>query len=123
MVGATTAMVYGWGIRVAGVMCVAAAIAATLAWLKGITSELVVTDKRVVLKSGLIQRCSLELLLTKVESLSVEQGLVGRILGYGALMVGAAGQQQRVQWVAAPLEFRRQVQMQSTTPAPARLAS
>lgn len=117
------ASVQEWGIWVVGGMFALAAIAASVAWLDGVTSELVVTDKRVILKRGLVRRRSLELVLSKVEALAVDQSILGRILGYGTLMVGAAGQQQRMRWVAKPLEFRRQVQMQSTAAAPAKLAS
>lgn len=117
------ATVEEWGIRVISGMFACAALAAWLAWLDGATSELVVTDKRVILKGGLIRRWSLDLVLSKVESLAVGQSILGRILGYGELTVGAAGQDQKMRWVAAPLEFRRQVQIQSTSSAPAKLAS
>ena len=50
-------------------------------WIKSSSSEFAITNKRVVIKVGLIRRHSLELLLQKVEGIGVDQGIVGRILG------------------------------------------
>jgi uncharacterized membrane protein YdbT with pleckstrin-like domain len=80
-------------------------------WIRSISSEFAVTDKRVLVKVGLIRRHSLELLLQKVEGIGVDQGLLGRILGYGTITVsGTGGTREAFPMIAAPLEFRRQVQ-------------
>lgn len=55
------------------------------------TSEFAVTNKRVVMKFGFIRRSSLEVLLTKIEGVSVDQGILGRILDYGTIVVGGTG--------------------------------
>lgn len=78
-----------------------------------LTSEFAVTNKRVVIKVGFVQRNSFEVLLNKVESILVEQGIVGRMLGYGTLVViGTGGSREEFDYIANPLEFRRQVQSQ-----------
>jgi uncharacterized membrane protein YdbT with pleckstrin-like domain len=75
--------------------------------------EMAVTNKRVLIKSGLLSRRTFELLLTKVESIGVEEGVLGRILGYGAVVVrGTGGTPEPFTVIAHPLEFRRQVQQQ-----------
>jgi uncharacterized membrane protein YdbT with pleckstrin-like domain len=51
------------------------------------TSEYAVTNKRVLVKIGLIRRDSLELLLTKIEAIGVNQSILGRLLGYGTLSI------------------------------------
>ena len=51
------------------------------------TTEFAVTDKRVIAKTGLVRRHSLELLLTKVESVGVDQPILGRLLDYGTITV------------------------------------
>ncbi len=80
-------------------------------WIISRTSEFAVTNKRVVIKVGLIRRHTLELLLAKVESIGVEQGVLGRILGYGTIVVvGTGGTRESFTNIAQPLEFRKQVQ-------------
>lgn len=77
------------------------------------TSEFVVTNKRVVAKVGFIRTNSLEVLLTKVEGIQVNQGILGRILGYGSIVIsGTGGSKDPFHKISAPLEFRRRVQGQ-----------
>jgi uncharacterized membrane protein YdbT with pleckstrin-like domain len=80
-------------------------------WIKSFSSEFAITNKRILIKVGLIRRHSLELLLQKVEGIGVDQGFLGRILGYGTITVsGVGGTKEEFRMVANPLEFRRQVQ-------------
>jgi uncharacterized membrane protein YdbT with pleckstrin-like domain len=80
-------------------------------WIKASSSEFAITNKRVLIKVGLIRRHSLELLLQKVEGIGVDQGILGRILGYGTITVaGVGGTKETFQMISNPLEFRRQVQ-------------
>jgi uncharacterized membrane protein YdbT with pleckstrin-like domain len=79
------------------------------------SSEFAVTDKRVIIKVGFIQRRTLETLLTKVEGIGVDQSVLGRLLGYGTITVtGTGGTKEPFANIADPLEFRRQVQGQVT---------
>jgi len=80
-------------------------------WIKSVSSEFAITNKRVLIKVGLIRRHSLELLLQKVEGIGVDQGILGRILGYGTITVsGVGGTKEAFRMISDPLEFRRQVQ-------------
>lgn len=82
-------------------------------WLRYISSEFAVTDKRVLARLGLIQRQSLETLLSKIEAIGVEQDLTGRLLNYGTItLTGTGGTRETITQIPAPLEFRRQVQTQ-----------
>ena len=77
------------------------------------TSEFGITNKRVIVKIGFIRRNSLEVLLNKVEGIQVNQGILGRILGYGSITVtGTGGTKDPFHKIAAPLEFRKRVQEQ-----------
>jgi uncharacterized membrane protein YdbT with pleckstrin-like domain len=77
------------------------------------SSEFAVTDKRVIIKVGFIQRRTLETLLGKVEGIEVNQGILGRVLNFGTIAVtGTGGTREEFQNIANPLEFRRQVQAQ-----------
>ena len=73
-----------------------------------ISTELAVTNKSVVAKTGFIKRSTIELNLSKVESIQVHQGLFGRILNYGSLVVSGAGNPQApIPNIADPMSFRR----------------
>jgi uncharacterized membrane protein YdbT with pleckstrin-like domain len=77
------------------------------------TSEFGITNKRVLVKVGWIQRHSLEILLTKVEGIGVNLGILGRVLGYGTIVVtGTGGTKEPFHKIDAPLEFRKRVQEQ-----------
>jgi uncharacterized membrane protein YdbT with pleckstrin-like domain len=76
-----------------------------------ITNEFALTNKRVIVKEGFISRRSLEIPISKVESVSVDQGILGRILGYGSLHIrGTGGTNEHFHNISRPLEFRRQFQ-------------
>ena len=77
------------------------------------SSEFGVSNKRVLMKTGFLSRHSLETLLAKVESIGVHQGLLGRILGFGTIIIGGTGGSKEAFFgIRAPLEFRRRVQEQ-----------
>jgi uncharacterized membrane protein YdbT with pleckstrin-like domain len=77
------------------------------------SSEFAVTDKRVVAKLGFIERESLETLLSKIEAIGVDQGILGRMLGFGTITItGTGGTEESFPRIAEPLEFRRQIQSQ-----------
>jgi uncharacterized membrane protein YdbT with pleckstrin-like domain len=79
------------------------------------TSEFGVTSKRVIVKVGLLRRRTLELLLRQVEAISVDQSLLGRLLGFGSLtLTGTGGVREVFHNIASPLEFRRRIQGQAT---------
>jgi uncharacterized membrane protein YdbT with pleckstrin-like domain len=78
------------------------------------TSEFAVTSSRLILKVGLISRYTTELLLTKVESIGVQQGLSGRVLNFGDLTVtGTGGAREVFRRVRDPIGFRNHVQQAS----------
>jgi uncharacterized membrane protein YdbT with pleckstrin-like domain len=88
-----------------------AGIVALLRSLALRTSEFAVTNKRVLIKVGWIRRHSLELLLSKVEGIGVDQGLFGRWLGYGTITVtGTGGTKEPFRSISDPLSFRKEVQ-------------
>ena len=89
---------------------------ALVAMLRRGACEFAVTNKRVIIKVGLISRRSLEILLNKVEAITVDQGLWGRIFGYGTIVIiGTGGTTEPFQLIADPLEFRRQSQIAATS--------
>ncbi|HEY3221740.1 MAG TPA: PH domain-containing protein [Gemmatimonadales bacterium] len=90
-----------------------AGLVGLVVYISASSSEFAVTNKRVILKVGWLNRRSVELLLTKVESISVEQGLRGKIFGFGNIVVsGTGGSHEPFKNVDNPFEFRKQVQEQ-----------
>jgi uncharacterized membrane protein YdbT with pleckstrin-like domain len=88
-----------------------AAIGATDRAIRYASSEFAITNKRVVIKVGFINRKTLEMVLTKVETIRVDQGILGRVFNYGTIVVtGTGGTNEPFASIANPLEFRRQVQ-------------
>ena len=91
-------------------------VLAGLAWgfvhfVELMTSEFAVTTTRLIFKVGLIARYTTELLLSKVESIGVNQGLLGRIFNYGDLTVtGTGGARELFHRVRDPIGFRNHVQ-------------
>ena len=74
------------------------------------TSELAITNKRVLSKLGLIYRTTHELRLDKIESVSVDQSIFGRIFSYGTLEVsGTGGNVTPISGIAHPIQFRREL--------------
>ena len=75
------------------------------------TTELAFTNKRVIAKFGLISRRTVELKLNKIESVQVTQGVIGRILNYGTLIIGGAGNPQApIPGISNPMAFKKSLQ-------------
>jgi uncharacterized membrane protein YdbT with pleckstrin-like domain len=84
------------------------------AWVRVATTEMAVTDQRVIVKTGWIRRKALELRLAQVESICVDQSFCGRLLGYGTVVViGSGGTQEPFAFVSDPIAFRNAVQAAS----------
>ena len=72
------------------------------------STELAFTNKRVIAKTGLIARRTVEMNNAKVESVQVSQGVFGRIFNYGEVTISGAGNPQvPIRGISDPLEFRR----------------
>jgi len=97
-----------------GALCaVIAVVLGLLAYLDISTAEFGVTNRRVIIKVGVLRRRTLETLLDKVESISVDQGILGRVFGYGTVAVNGTGAGRTpFKGIAAPLQFRQHVQEQ-----------
>lgn len=83
------------------------------ATVRYLTSEFGVTNKKVVIKTGFIRRKTMETLLTKIEGIAVDQGIFGRIFGYGTITIsGTGGSKEIFKKIKAPLDFRKNIQRQ-----------
>ena len=77
------------------------------AWFHRWTTETDVTNLRVVHKTGFIKRRTFEMSLDKVESVDVNQSILGRILNYGDVTILGVGEgKETISTIASPLDFR-----------------
>lgn len=90
-----------------------AAVLAAVGVFRRNATEMAVTNKRIIAKTGLADRRTIELLLSRVESIAVDEPPLGRILGYGTVIVrGIGGTPETFERIQSPLKFREQVQTQ-----------
>ena len=97
-----------------GVLLIVVAIAVFAFGLaKRNATEMAVTNKRVLIKTGMGSRRTLDLMLSRVESIGVEESFWGRMLGFGSVIVrGTGGTPESFVMISHPQEFRRNVQEQ-----------
>ncbi len=102
------------------ILVVASIITFSYGVAKRNATEMAVTNRRVLIKTGMTSRRTLDLMLSRVESIGVEESAAGRMLGYGSVIVrGTGGTPEPFLMIAHPQEFRRAVQQQiGATPTP-----
>jgi len=89
------------------------------AFIKRQSSDFAVTNKRVMTKVGVMDTRSIELLLGKIEAIAVEQSLMGRLFGYGDIVItGTGGTKEAFTQIQSPLAFRNAVQSVTGGAAP-----
>jgi uncharacterized membrane protein YdbT with pleckstrin-like domain len=97
--------------RSISLVCFAASLlSAARAWFKRWTTEIAVTDRRIIYKRGFIRRHTIEMNMDKVESVDVNQSLLGRVFGYGDVLVRGTGVGfEPLQMIESPIELRNAV--------------
>lgn len=95
-------------VQVAGIGVMVVALALLVgAWIEQVTTEIAVTNRRVIQKRGLIRRTTGEMNMDKVESVHVDQTIPGRIFDYGTIAVRGTGSGiEGLHHIARPLEVR-----------------
>jgi uncharacterized membrane protein YdbT with pleckstrin-like domain len=95
----------------AALVClVLAAVSALSAWILWVSTEIAVTDRRVIYKRGLISRRTIEMNVSKIETVDVIQGPLGRLLGYGEVIIrGTGGTFEPLRAVAGPIPLRNAI--------------
>jgi uncharacterized membrane protein YdbT with pleckstrin-like domain len=89
------------------ILAISAVIALVRAAITYLTTEIAITDRRIIYKSGLISQRTVEMNVDKVESVDVNQPVLGRFLDYGTILVRGVGTGlEPLDQVAAPLKFR-----------------
>ena len=105
--GREAAMIVHW---LAGLLFAAAAVWLFIGWFRRWTTEVAVTNRRIIYKRGFISRYTIEMNLDKVESVDVDQSILGRILGYGDILIrGVGASLEPLRNIESPIEFRNHV--------------
>lgn len=72
-------------------------------------TELVITNKRILVKFGFISRSTVEIKISRIESIQINQGIFGRIFNFGSIYISGAGNPLApIPGISKPLEFRRE---------------
>lgn len=75
------------------------------------SDEFVVTNKRIIIKTGIISRRTFEMNLNKIETVNVDQSILGRMFGFGTItVIGTGGTREDFPDIAKPTEFRKKFQ-------------
>jgi uncharacterized membrane protein YdbT with pleckstrin-like domain len=115
LVGGTLLIVTGAALTLVNPLAATIAVAGILWLLTGLirrsSTELAVTNRRVIAKFGFIRRSTVELNIAKIESVRVEQSVLGRLFGYGSVFVtGTGATMDPIPFIADPIAFRQAVQ-------------
>jgi uncharacterized membrane protein YdbT with pleckstrin-like domain len=95
----------------AGITAALGIIVIIAALVRRSSTELAVTNRRVIAKFGLIARSTVEMNLAKIESVRVEQTVMGRLLGFGSIIVtGTGSTMDPIPFIADPIAFRQAIQ-------------
>ncbi|HDS3777048.1 PH domain-containing protein [Enterobacter roggenkampii] len=72
------------------------------------SNEAAITNKRLIAKSGLIKRDTVEIPIKKISSLQIKQDISGRLLGYGSLVISDTGAVHApIRYIKDPMTFRQ----------------
>ena len=97
-------------LTMAAISAIAALYKTITAWFHRWTTETDVTDLRIIHKTGFIRRQTFEMSLDKVESVDVNQSILGRIFDYGVVTIlGVGKSEETITTVSSPLSFRNAI--------------
>ena len=95
----------------AGIFLSVAILHALVIWINYLCAEFGITNQRVIVKEGFLKRKTIEVFLKSVESVQVDQSILGRILNFGTVIVsGTGGVTDPLNMIRNPLDFKKQVQ-------------
>jgi uncharacterized membrane protein YdbT with pleckstrin-like domain len=106
---------YGLFLYASLAVCAAGLGILLVAWVKRVTTEIAVTNKRLIYKEGFISRRTMEMNMDKIESVDVNQSIIGRMFDYGTIVVrGTGAGLEPLKRIDAPIELRNSVMTTSS---------
>ena len=95
---------------IAGLLAPIGLISAAGVAVRSLTTELVLTDRRIIYKTGIFQRHTMEMNRSRIETVGVDQSILGRLLNYGTVIVrGTGGSLEPIRNISDPLSFRNHI--------------
>ena len=97
-------------LTVAAIVFIIGTILLARAWFHRVTTEIAVTDRRIIYKRGFVRRYTVEMHMDKVESVDVDQSILGRLLDYGDVIIHGTGMGiEPLPNIDHPLELRNHI--------------
>ena len=97
-------------LTVAAIVFIIGTILLARAWFHRVTTEIAVTDRRIIYKRGFVRRYTVEMHMDKVESVDVDQSILGRLLDYGDVIIHGTGMGiEPLDNIDHPLELRNHI--------------
>jgi hypothetical protein len=120
LIGGVLLILIGIGLAIAhplgAVVSALGVLVIVVALVRRASTELAVTTHRVIAKFGFISRRTIEINLSKIESVRVEQSVAGRIFNYGSIIVtGTGSTMDPIPFIADPIRFRQAIQSATDT--------
>jgi uncharacterized membrane protein YdbT with pleckstrin-like domain len=98
------------GVVVAALLAIVAILVGVRGWFRRFTTEIAVTNRRIIVKKGFVRRRTTEMNMSKVESVDVDQSLIGRLLNYGDVTIRGTGSTlETINKIDSPLRLRTTV--------------
>ena len=98
---------------VGGLLLIIGLLALLSAWVRRVTTEIVVTDRRILFKEGFLRRRTMEMNMSKVETVDVVQSIPGRIFNYGTILIrGTGSSYEPLSMIGDPLTLRNAILVQ-----------
>jgi uncharacterized membrane protein YdbT with pleckstrin-like domain len=86
-------------------------VVSLLAWLGRKNSLVTLTNRRLIINQGLLSKTTVELLLKQIETAAVHRTLLGRMFGYGTVLVrGTGGGRFCINLIESPEQFYSKLQ-------------
>jgi membrane protein YdbS with pleckstrin-like domain len=99
-----------YALLASGVIGVLGLLLLLKAWINRMATEIVVTDRRVILNRGLLRRHTMEMNMSRIEMVDVKQSLWGRIWGYGTVEIHGTGADiEPLEGIGSPLLIRNAI--------------
>jgi len=92
-----------------GVLVLISLIGLINAYVRASSSEFAVTNRRIMIKTGVAKRRLIELQLNRSEGLMIDQGIIGRMFNYGVIIIRTGTMEEIFSPIADPYEFKRQI--------------
>ncbi len=89
------------------VVLLVAVISLIVAFIRRHTTEIAITSRRAIYKTGVVRRITSEISVDKIETVLVDQSILGRLLNFGTIVIrGTGGGLEPVRNIGDPLTFR-----------------